>query len=467
MTLLNVYHALPSPLRTLAVSLRGYYLNYWRYSSQTERLVEEAIDRDKWTHAQWKIWQDERISELLHRAATRVPFYREQWALRRRRGDKASWDYLENWPILEKASLREHPSLFVADDCNLRLMFPEHTSGTTGKPVRLWWTRETVRKWYALCEARIRQWNGVSRFDRWAMVGGQLVTPVTQRCPPFWVWNQGLNQLYMSSYHLAPDLVGSYLKALMQYQVTYIYGYTSSLYALAQAILEAKREPLGIVVAITNAEPVFQYQRKAITQAFNCPLRETYGMAEIAVTASECRVGRLHLWPEAGYVEILEGDQSLPTGVSGELICTGLMNVDMPLIRYRTGDCGTLSSDHETCQCGRGLPVIESVEGRTDDLLYTSDGRRIGRLDPVFKGDLPIHEAQIIQEALDSVTVRYVPTRGFNDYHEKVIVQRLQERMGNIKVAMEQLTEIPRESNGKFRAVVSKLPRRSGDFSTV
>jgi phenylacetate-CoA ligase len=100
-------------------------------------------------------------------------------------------------------------------------------------------------------------------------------------------------------------------------------------------------------------------------------------------------------------------------------------------------------------------------------LLYTSDGRRIGRLDPVFKGDLPIHEAQIIQEALDSVTVRYVPTRGFNDYHEKVIVQRLQERMGNIKVAMEQLTEIPRESNGKFRAVVSKLPRRSGDFSTV
>ena len=274
-------------------------------------------------------------------------------------------------------------------------MFREHTSGTTGKPLSLWWSMETVRKLYALSEARIRYWNGVSRHNRWAMVGGQLVTPVTQRQPPFWVWNKGLNQLYMSSYHLAPDLIGSYLEAMSRYRITYLYGYTSSLYALAQAVLESGRQDIGMNVAIANAEPVYDYQRASITEAFKCPVRETYGMAEIAAMASECTAGRLHLWPEVGWVEVIQDKQSLPHGASGDLVCTGLLNADMPLIRYRTGDCGALTGGSETCKCGRTLPVIESVDGRVDDLLYTMDGRRIGRLDPIFKGDLPIHEAQI------------------------------------------------------------------------
>jgi len=460
-TLLKAYHGLPAPLRSVVASLRGLYLSYWRYGSETERLVEEALDRESWAPGQWKAWHEERLAHVLHRAATRVPYYQEQWAVRRRRGDRASCEYLENWPILEKNSVRDNPRAFVADDCNLRLMFHEHTSGTTGKPLSLWWSMETVRKLYALSEARIRYWNGVSRHNRWAMVGGQLVTPVTQRQPPFWVWNKGLNQLYMSSYHLASDLIGSYLEAMSRYRITYLYGYTSSLYALAQAVLESGRQDIGMNVAIANAEPVYDYQRASITEAFKCPVRETYGMAEIAAMASECTAGRLHLWPEVGWVEVIQDKQSLPYGASGDLVCTGLMNADMPLIRYRTGDRGTLAGGLETCQCGRTLPVIESVDGRVDDLLYTMDGRRIGRLDPLFKGDLPIQEAQIIQEALDCVRVRYVPTRDFRPHHESVITERLQERMGRVKVVMEPMAEVPREANGKFRAVICKLSRES------
>ena len=137
------------------------------------------------------------------------------------------------------------------------------------------------------------------------------------------------------------------------------------------------------------------------------------------------------------------------------------MNADMPLIRYRIGDRGTLAGGLETCQCGRTLPVIESVDGRVDDILYTMDGRRIGRLDPLFKGDLPIQEAQIIQEALDCVRVRYVPTPDFRPDHEAVITQRLQARMGRVKVVMEPIAEVPRGPNGKFRAVICKLSRES------
>lgn len=83
-TLLKAYHGLPAPLRSVAASLRGLYLSYWRYSSETERLVEEALDRESWAPDQWKAWHEERLAHVLHRAATRVPYYREQWAARRR-----------------------------------------------------------------------------------------------------------------------------------------------------------------------------------------------------------------------------------------------------------------------------------------------------------------------------------------------------------------------------------------------
>jgi phenylacetate-CoA ligase len=461
-TLLKMYHYLPSPFRSIAATLRGLYLSNWRYGPETERLVEEALGRESWSREQWKAWQDERLAYVLHRAASKVPYYREQWASRRRKGDRTSWEYLENWPILEKDSVRDNPHAFVADDCDPLRMYCEHTSGTTGKPLNLWWSADTVRRWYALLEARCRYWNGVSRHTRCAMLGGQLVTPVSQRKPPFWVWNQGLHQLYMSSYHLAPDLLEYYLDAIARYRPTYLIGYTSSLYALAQAAIESQRHDLNMTVAITNAEPVYDYQRTTIAQAFKCPVRETYGNTEIVVTASECKAACLHLWPEIGLVEVIENNNNcLPYGEAGELVCTGLLNADMPLIRYRTGDRGALSYASARCQCGRTLPIMANVEGRTDDIFYTKDGRRLGRLDPIFKADLPIRESQIIQETLDSVRVRYVPTRGFRPSHERAIIQRLRARMGEVEVIMESVDEVPREASGKFRAVICKLDRKT------
>ena len=83
-TLLKYYHSLPSPLRSVAASLRGVYLRSWRYGPETERLVEEALARESWTVNQWKSWREERLGYVLHRAATSVPYYRERWNARRR-----------------------------------------------------------------------------------------------------------------------------------------------------------------------------------------------------------------------------------------------------------------------------------------------------------------------------------------------------------------------------------------------
>ena len=458
--LLKAYHLMPGPTRSVVASLRGYHLRSWRYGLDTEELVQAAIEREHWSAERWTAWRDERMAYLLHRAATQVPYYKEHWLERRRNGDRAGWEYLENWPCLEKEHLRQNPSAFVASDCNVRRMFHESTSGTSGKALDLWWSPATVRAWYALYEARCRLWYGVSRHDRWAMLGGQLVTPINNRRPPFWVWNKALNQLYMSSYHLAPDLIPFYLDALCKYQVKCILVYPSSIYAMAREVLRMNRRDLKVSVAITNAEPLFKYQRQVITEAFHCPVYETYGMTEIVATASECKLGQLHQWPEIGLMEVFEGEQPIGGNRVGDFVCTGLLNADMPLIRYRVGDRGTLSPMHQYCACGRTLPMVQAVEGRSDDTLYTADGRSVGRLDPVFKGQLQIREAQIIQETLARIRVRFVTTSEFTTQTGQLLVSRLQARMGNIEVLLEEVDRIPRTANGKFRAVVCSLSKQ-------
>jgi phenylacetate-CoA ligase len=455
---LNAYHRLPAELQSLTATLRGLYLRAWRYGPQTRRAMEQAMEREHWSAAEWDRYRTARLAYILNRAATRVPFYQAQWAERRRQGDDRSPGVLEHWPILEKDTLRAHARSFVADDSSPRRMFHEHTSGTTGKPLDLWRSRQTLRAWYALSEARWRGWHGVSAADRWAILGGQLVAPVSQRRPPFWVWNSALKQLYMSCYHLSPEHIPAYLDALEKFEIRYLWGYSSALYTLAQEAVRTGRTSTRMVVAIANAEQVFDFQRTMISRAFGCPLRQTYGLAEKTVAAGECEAGRLHLWPEVGIVEVVDGDRPAAPGSCGELVCTSLLDADMPLVRYRVGDRGAVDP-HTSCGCGRTLPLLKSIDGRTDDVVITPDGRRVGRLDPVFKADLHIREAQIIQDALDHVLVLYVPDAGFSAESGREIVVRLQDRLGDVRVTLQPVDAIPRGANGKFRAVMSRLSK--------
>ncbi|MGQ0763393.1 MAG: phenylacetate--CoA ligase family protein [Acidobacteriota bacterium] len=418
--------------------------------------MEEALERDYWTQKQWQDWQQERLAYVLDRAATRVPYYREQWAERRRKGDSSSWHYLENWPVLEKEMLRNSPRAFVADDCEPRRMFYGHTSGTTGTPIDLWRSRTTMRTIYALSAARTRGWHAVNRGDRWAKLGGQVVTPGGQQQPPFWVWNAALNQLYMSSYHLSANLIGHYLEALIKHRIDYLFGYTSSLFALAQEMVRLKRTDIKLKVVITEAEPLFEHQRRVITQAFQCPVRETYGMGEMVAAASECPGGTLHLWPEIGKVEVVRESEPAGDGEFGEFVCTSLLNSDMPLIRYRLGDRGRLKT-HTSCECGRTLPAIEIVEAGSYDLLVTRDGRRIFGLEDVFF-KLPVLQAQIVQERLDLIRARYVPAPEFNANCARSIVQAVQARMAGVQVVLEPVSEIGRGANGKFQLQICKVP---------
>jgi len=287
-------------MRSWASSAYGYYLSAWRYGSQTEALVEEALAREQWTAKQWQDWRDKQLAELLELAATQVPHYRNYWRQQRDVGNTSSWEKLENWPILTKDILREKPEAFIAESHKDKRLFKLSTSGTSGKPITIWRSRKTMQDWYALFEARWRYWHGVSRHDRWAILGGQLVTPTKQTKPPFWTWNSGLNQLYMSTMHISPTNIKAYLDALKRYNIVYLWGYASSMHNLAHMALEQGLETPKLKVAISNAELLHPYQRESIAKAFQCPVLDTYGMSEAVAGAGECEYGSMHMWPDAG-----------------------------------------------------------------------------------------------------------------------------------------------------------------------
>ena len=126
----------------------------------------------------------------------------------------------------------------------------------------------------------------------------------------------------------------------------------------------------------------------------------------------------------------------------------------MPLIRYEIGDIGSLTDDK--CQCGCRYTILKSVEGRIDDVIITEDGKKIGRLDHIFKGIKGIREGQIIQLSVNKFKLKLVKDSGSLNLDEKLLVANLKNRVGeHVDVSVEYVSKIQRTSRGKFKGVIS------------
>ncbi|MBI5928559.1 MAG: phenylacetate--CoA ligase family protein [Chloroflexi bacterium] len=401
------------------------------------------------------------MASILHRAATQVPYYKRQWSDRRRLGDKASWEILENWPILKKEDIRANPEAFIADDQSVKALLADRTGGTTGTPLKVWLSRETNIMSYAIFEARTRRWHGVSRYEPWATMGGQLVIKAQASHPPYWVKNYALHQTYFSTNHISRHTAPVYLNTINQHKITNIVAYTASITYLAQQIHElGLLSPPTLKLVVTNAEGLNSWQRQIIEWGLNCRTCQTYGMVELVACASEhpnTGADLLHIWPEMGIIEVFQDEIDVPakSGEVGRFICTGLLNPDMPLIRYEVGDRGSVKAvSSNTSEFA--YPQISRIEGRQTDMLISPEGHRVWYFNPLFSG-LPIVEAQVVQEQINEVRILYVPARDFHENHKNLILKRLYDRMGKVNVQFEEVDKVPRESNGKFRLVVCKV----------
>ena len=133
----------------------------------------------------------------------------------------------------------------------------------------------------------------------------------------------------------------------------------------------------------------------------------------------------------------------------------------MPFIRYENGDLGTLSD--ETCACGRGLPLMESVEGRITDVIVTKDGFVSSPiLTTIFK-NLPIKQYQVIQENEVDILIKIIRGDKYSQKDTDHIIRTMRQYLGGyMKIELEFTDNIPTTKAGKRRVVISKVPVRFG-----
>lgn len=215
-------------------------------------------------------------------------------------------------------------------------------------------------------------------------------------------------------------------------------------------------EPGHVKAIFPMSESVLAFQRETIEAAFGAPVRDHYSSTERVVSMTSCSEDRLHVDMEFGIVEV-EPQEETDEYVRGPLIVTGLPYYACPFVRYRIGDVGTLSK--KPCPCGRPGDVFLDIDGRIEDYVVTPSGNLVGRLDHVFKGQYDVAEAQIVQKDPARLDVNIVPAPGYGEHSAEQIVKSFQTRLGRgMAVEIHVVDNIPREPNGKFRAVKSELP---------
>jgi len=457
---LKIYNRMPAPLWPLFASFQAYLLKKRRYGEIFKKALPEIAERTWWDEGRIREFQYRQLREIMNRASQFVPAYRSNPCVSEKSSQNPV-EVLKKWPLLTADQFRKNPDDYLdpeysgADGCVILF-----TSGTTGTPKKIVRDARAEQLNYAYTEARWKNLAGVKLGDHWVMIGGQLVVPVERRRPPFWVPAYPMGQLYVSSYHLQPEFARYYMKAIKSWHPTYILGYASSLDMLASFVESTGIRP-DLKCIISNAEPLYEHVRERLERTFQCAVYDTYGATEGAFMGFECSAGRMHMSSDFGLVEILreDGTECEPEEL-GRVVVTGLTNRAMPLIRYVNGDTASWARP-EACPCGCAFPVIERIEGRTDDLIELPNGRLVGRMDPVFKAEFPIRQAQIIQRKDLSIDVLIVTDdaagqgRVWEPKHEQALLKELHARLGDeVPVRLKYVDKIQCGSNNKFKAVL-------------
>ena len=218
-------------------------------------------------------------------------------------------------------------------------------------------------------------------------------------------------------------------------------------------------DDLGIKVAFVTSERLYDHQRAQIAKTFGAGVANGYGGRDAGFIAHECPEGGMHISAEDIIVEIVDpAGKVLPAGESGEIVVTHLATHDFPFIRYRTGDIGII--DDHLCACGRGLPLLKEIQGRSTDFVVAHDGTVMHGLALIYiLRDLPeVVSFKIIQESRERVRVLVVPAGPLTTAVRGTIDEGLHARLGReVTVEIEEVDEIPSERSGKFRYVVSHV----------
>ncbi|HKI20617.1 MAG TPA: hypothetical protein VKA15_22195 [Isosphaeraceae bacterium] len=402
------------------------------------------------------------LQSLLRHAQETTSFYERRFAeIGFRPDDLRSLEDLARFPVLTKADIRNHGPEMIANTHDRRKLVSKATSGSTGVPLEVF-ADESCMQFRRACTLRSDEWSGWSWGERILLLwGGQ------GRCD----WRGRLRNAlleriyYLDTLQVTDETLTTCLEAARRQPPSLLLGHAHSLYLLADYARSHGGpgfQPRGI---ISTAMVLHDWQRRAIEEVFGCKVTNRYGCEEVSLIASECEQhDGLHINADGIYLEILSPDgQPAPPGEAGAVVVTDLANRAMPIIRYQIGDMAVLSE--RACPCGRGLPLLERVEGRVADYIVTPSGRLVSgiSLTDHFATLVPgLVQLQMVQETIDSLRFRIVRGPDFGSDSLDRIAQLVKEWFGTeIHYECEFVEKIPQEPSGKYRFCISKVDKNA------
>ncbi len=307
----------------------------------------------------------EELQVLLERVKETVPFYREKLRGIEPSKIKTISD-LKYLPFTTKEDLRDRPFedfLAVPEEQVVRI---HSTSGTTGKPVIIAYTRKDIDDWINMM-ARSLSFAGITSKDR------------VQVTPGYGLWTAGIGfqsgaeALGAWVIPTGPGNTDRQIDFMIRMKTTVITGTASYGLFLGEEIArKGLRDKIYLKKGIFGAEIWGDKRRKKIEELLGIRSFDIYGMTEIygPGIAIDCSVHEgMHYWSDYFIFEIIDPTtgEVLPPGEEGEIVITTLKKEAMPLIRFRTRDIASLLPD--PCPCGSHFPRISRIKGRTDDVI--------------------------------------------------------------------------------------------------
>ena len=397
--------------------------------------------------------QQRKLHRLLQHAYHHVPYYRRLFdAAGVKPNHIQDIADLAKLPVTRKADLlTQAPQNLIAGDIDPSRCVRLRTSGSLGMPFEVLFRPED-RAWWALLA--LRGWMA-HQYQVWHKMLVLSDARFVSKGHQWWEY-LGLARQYHTSIY---DSLEQQIERLATVKPDVIRGMPSDVYLLAKAIRENHVASVTPKIVFTSAELLDPGTRRFINETFNVQLADFYGSIECGWIGWECpaHVG-YHLNADCLIVEFLRDGKAVNPGEPGEIVVTNLHSSAMPFIRYSVGDVGI--PKNTPCPCGRGLPLMDTVEGRMVDCLTLSDGRTVSpyQLTCLVEQIPGIQRYQIIQTHKDEILVKIIPDGRFTEQISHRIIVDLTAILGEkICIHTELVQELPKDSSGKFRVVKSHL----------
>lgn len=414
------------------------------------------FERNQYLHPDdLRTLQMRRLRQQLIHAYRYVPFYRHRMT---EAGltplDIQTHDDLPLLPVLTKRQLQDHQDLLVASDVPAKERISNQTGGSTGSPLQFYVDRDRFDSRMASTE-RHNAWAGLRPGDWYAHLwGSRFDVGDKPNSNPGWRQKLLYRNLTLHTAAVSEQAMADYVEVLRRYRPRHMLAYAQSAVLFAEFCRDNNIRDIKFESMIVSAEMLLPGKRQIIEDAFGGKVFNRYGCREVSVIASECEYhSGLHVNADALLVEV-EAAPNLPPGM-GRVLVTDLLNRSMPLIRYEIGDLASLEANMQ-CPCGRSLPLIGNIQGRTSDFLRLPSGRMIaGPSLALLAADMrDVRQVQFIQPDPQHVTLKVVAGHGYNVLTEQELRRRMQpylEDVSDLRIVTAE--SIPSEPSGKYRFV--------------